>query len=200
MSKQEEIQKLEVEIGELITKLNGLRKENPSQEVANYMFSTTTGEISLHDLFGQHDTLMVIHNMGQGCRYCTLWGDGINGFLPHLENTMAVAMVSKDDPVLQRQFANARGWRFTTASHGGKGYIEEQTVSEGSKNMPGVVVYTRKGNTIYRKNASVFGPGDLYCSLWHLISLAGMGVEEFTPQFHYWKRPEAMEDGGKNVL
>ncbi|MEZ4820638.1 MAG: hypothetical protein R3A45_12435 [Bdellovibrionota bacterium] len=120
--------------------------------------------------------------------------------MPHLENAMAVASLQKMIS-LTKTVCQCRGWRFTTVSHGGKGYIEEQTVAEGSKNVPGVVVYTRKGNTIYRKNASVFGPGDLYCSLWHLISLAGMGVEEgFTPQFHYWKRPETMDDGGKNVL
>ena len=47
---------------------------------------TLAGETTLLDLFGDRDTLLAIHNMGQGCRYCTLWADGFNGLLPHLES------------------------------------------------------------------------------------------------------------------
>ena len=52
--------------------------------VPDYTFDTDHGTTTLTDLFGGRDTLLVIHNMGQGCRYCTLWGDGISPFLPHL--------------------------------------------------------------------------------------------------------------------
>lgn len=44
----------------------------------------------------------------------------------------------------------------------------------------------------------VRSPGDLYCALWPLLGLAGL--DEFTPQFNYWKRPEKLEDGGENIL
>ena len=66
--------------------------------------------------------------------------------------------------------------------------------------MPGAVLYERKGNTIYRKNACVFGPGDLYCSMWGLLSLAGVSDGDWTPQYNYWSRPEVLDDGGENVL
>jgi predicted dithiol-disulfide oxidoreductase (DUF899 family) len=56
----------------------------PTIEVRNYTFTTIDGETSLLDMFGGKDRLLLIHNMGQGCRYCTLWADGFNGFLPHL--------------------------------------------------------------------------------------------------------------------
>tara|TARA_B100001123_G_C14814729_1_gene829773 strand:+ start:144 stop:287 length:144 start_codon:yes stop_codon:yes gene_type:complete len=46
--------------------------------------------------------------MGQGYRYCTLWADGFNGFLSHLEDAMSVVLISKDDPKKQRKFANER--------------------------------------------------------------------------------------------
>jgi predicted dithiol-disulfide oxidoreductase (DUF899 family) len=167
-----EIQALETQIYELTNKLNELRQNEPGDEVTNYTFATQDGDTSLSDLFGDRDTLLMIHNMGQGCRYCTLWGDGFNGFLPHLESAMSVVLVSKDAPELQRQFANNRGWRFRLASHGGGAYIKEQTVQEGAGNMPGAVVYERDGDTIRRKNSCVFGPGDLYCSAWNLLALA----------------------------
>ncbi len=199
-----EIIELEQQIFELTTKLQELRKSNSGEVVANYVFDTQAGETNLLELFGDHDRLLAIHNMGQACRYCTLWADGLNGFLPHLESTMAVVLVSKDSPEMQRTFANSRGWRFRLASHGGGDYAREQTVArtvaEGSTNMPGAVVYERKGDDIVRKNAVVFGPGDLYCSIWNILALAGLSEDNWTPQFNYWRRPEVLEDGGENLL
>ncbi len=195
-----EIQHIEQQIYELNEKLIALRKVNPTTKVPNYSFNTLEGETTLLDLFGDNDKLLMIHNMGQGCRYCMLWADGFNGFLPHLESAMSVTLVSKDAPELQRRFANSRGWRFRLASHGGGSYIQEQTVTQGETNSPGAVFYERVGNDIFRKNASEFGPGDIYCSMWSLLGLAGMGEEEWTPQYNYWQRPLKMDDGGLNVL
>ena len=113
---------------------------------------------------------------------------------------MSVVLVSKDDPDSQRRFANARGWRFRLASHGGGSYITDQTCSEGSDNVPGAVLYEREGDRITRKNVCTFGPGDLYCSIWILLGLAGLGEGEWTPQYSYWQRPDKLDDGGQNVL
>lgn len=196
---QSEIQATEMQIFELTQKLGELRKRSSTDDVANYTFVTQAGETSLLDLFGDNDKLLAIHNMGEACRYCTLWADGFNGLLPHLESAMSVVLLSKDDPQTQRNFANSRGWRFRLASHGGGNYIEEQTCMEGAANMPGAVVYERVGDKITRKNACVFGPGDLYCSMWSLLGLAGMSESDWTPQYSYWRRPEQLEDGGENI-
>lgn len=195
-----EISEIEQQIYRLNARLYKLRKANKGKEVPNYSFKTLEGEISLLELFGNQDKLLLIHNMGQGCRYCMLWADGFNGFLPHLESVMAVALVSKDSPELQRRYANSRGWRFRLVSHGGGVYIQEQSVTEGEINAPGAVVYERVGNEIFRKNASEFGPGDIFCSMWGLLGLAGMGEAEWTPQYNYWQRPLKLDDGGLNVL
>ena len=195
----DEIAKIEKQLFELTTKLNELRMNNSGDEVANYTFSTLDGNVTLLELFGESDRLLVIHNMGQGCRYCTLWADGFNGFVPHLESAMSVVLVSRDAPELQRTFANSRNWRFRLASHGGSKYIQEQTVVEGSKNMPGVV-YERNGNRVTRKNAAEFGPGDLFCSIWNLLGMAGFNDTNWTPQYNYWQRPEKMDDGGANLM
>ncbi len=200
MSDVSEIQALEQEIFELTGRLAELRRSARGQAVPNYGFAVLGGEASLLDFFGDKDKLLVIHNMGQGCRYCTLWADGFNGFLPHLEAAMSVVLVSKDTPETQRRFANSRGWRFRLASHGGGDYIQEQTVLVEQSNMPGAVVYERDGEQILRKNSCVFGPGDMYCSAWNLLALAGMGTNEFTPQYNYWLQPAELDDGGANLL
>ncbi len=195
-----EIAKLERQIYEQTIKLNELRRAHRGGKVHNYAFATLEGDVTLLDLFGDNSTLLLIHNMGQGCRYCTLWADGFNGFIPHLESVMSVVLVSKDSPAVQRRFATSRGWRFRLASHGGSDYIRDQTVLEDSDNMPGAVVYQRDGDDIYRKNTCVFGPGDIYCSMWSLLGLAGLGESEWTPQYSYWRRPGKLDDGGANIL
>lgn len=195
-----EVRDLEMQIYELTGQLNALRKTLVPEPIADYAFNTETGPASLRQLFGDRERLLVIHNMGQACRYCTLWADGFNGLLPHLEAAMAVVLVSKDPPEVQRTFANSRGWRFRLASHGGGPYIVEQTVAAGVDNMPGAVIYERAGDQVLRKGASVFGPNDQYCALWSLLGLAGLGEADFTPQYNYWRRPAELEDGGANLL
>ncbi len=195
----ERIVEIERQIGELTAELNALRKDSTGTPVPNYTFDTLTGKVTLQDLFGEQDKLLAIHNMGQGCRYCTVWADGFNGLLAHLESALSVVLLSKDPPEVQRRFANARGWRFRLASHSGRDYVREQSVTPGQDNYPGAVVYQREGDVILRKNACVFGPGDLYCALWNLLGLAGLDEEDWTPQYTYWSRPDVLEDGGQNV-
>ncbi len=196
----EKIIELEQKIGELLAELNALRKKNMGTPVPNYTFSTLTGETTLRDLFGSKNILLAIHNMGQACRYCTLWADGFNGLLMHLESVISVVLLSKDSPEIQHRFASSRGWRFQLASHGGGDYIREQSVYEGSDNFPGAVIYQRDGDRVLRKNSCVFGPGDIYCAQWSLLALAGLGEGDWTPQYSYWQRPTKMEDGGANLL
>ena len=171
----------------------------PTTEDRNHTLTTIEGEVSLLDMFGVRDKLLLIHNMGQGCRYCTLWADGFNGFLPHLESIMSVVLVSKDPPEVQRNFANSRGWRFRLASLGGGEYLQDQALSDDYYNMPGAVAYERKSDVIFRKNSSTFGSGDLYCPMWGLLALAGLGKEEWTPQYNYWRRPKELDDGGGDI-
>ena len=196
---QQEIQDLESQIFELCGKLQELQKAVEPTEVPNYRFDTEFGSTTMLDLFGRHDKLLLIHNMGQACRYCTLWADGFNGFVPHLESALSLVLVSKDSPEVQRRFANSRGWKFRLASHGGGPYMKDQAAMGEYENMPGAATYERKGDTIYRKNGCAFGPGDLYCSMWNLLGMAGLGEADWTPQYRYWSLPEKMEDGGANV-
>lgn len=61
----DEIAKIEKQLFELTSKLNELRKTNSGNEVRNYTFSTMDGDVSLLDMFGENDRLLVIHNMGR---------------------------------------------------------------------------------------------------------------------------------------
>ena len=71
------------------------------------------------------------------------------------------------------------------ASHGGGAYLLEQVNSEGMKNYQGIACYKRQGDTVLRTNSSYFGPGDAFCSVWHLLGLAGIGLEDWVPKMSY---------------
>ena len=105
------------EIAALRDKMRALQNEAEPEEVENYRFATTDGPVRLSELFGEREYLFVIHNMGRGCPACTMWADGFNGVLPHLENRAAFVVSSPDDPETQRGVAAARGWRFRMVSH-----------------------------------------------------------------------------------
>lgn len=205
-----EIIALEKQIYELNMKLAKLRAASTEsgREVPDYQFQTLHGPVSLSSLFAGRDTLFAIHNMGQACRWCTLWADGINPFLPHLEDKFSVVLLSKDPPEQQQRMAHSRGWRFRMGSHGGTGPYQKEiaTNPDGTEGgqmdlSAGVVVYVRDGDTIRRKASAVFGPYDQYCSIWNFLSLAGVHEDDWTPQYSYWKAPgkHQMEDGGKDL-
>ncbi|MCA9000586.1 MAG: DUF899 family protein [Planctomycetes bacterium] len=191
MQEEETVQSLERQIAELSQRLIAKRAEVAPVVVANYEFATTEGSVRLLDLFGEHEYLLVVHNMGTFCSYCTLWADGINAFVPHLESVVSLVLVSKDAPQVQRAFANDRGWRMRLASHGGGEYLIEQVNAEGMENYPGIACYRRDGDRILRISSSVFGPGDLYCSIWHLLGLAGIGLGDWAPKKSYLPQDNA---------
>lgn len=190
---------LEAELMEKAKRLAAMRRAEAPVEVPDYVLETQAGPAPLSALFGEKDTLLAIHNMGEACRYCTLWADGLNGVVPHLEDAMAVLLLSKDPPEAQRRLAQDRGWRFRMASHGAGTYRSEQCEDADGRYQPGAVICERRGGKIVRRARTSFGPGDLYAPVWHLLALAGVGYDDWTPQFHYWRRPQAMEDGGQNL-
>ena len=178
-------EKVEERINLLIKHLGDMRSKSKPLEVKDYKFKTTNGETSLSKLFGTRSKLLVIHNMGKDCNYCTLWADGFNGILPHINNAMEVVLTSTDSPKEQAAFAKSRGWNFEMASHKDLPYTKEQTTEGKWSDSPGASVYEKIDGKIYLKNKCFFDPGDIYCSMWSLLGLAGMEHDEWQPKTEY---------------
>ena len=84
---------------------HGQEKNSAQKEYCQQEKTNPEKVSSQESSFGSKDRLLLIHNMGAKCSYCTLWADGINGILSQLENEVSVVLVSPDLPDLQRRFA-----------------------------------------------------------------------------------------------
>jgi predicted dithiol-disulfide oxidoreductase (DUF899 family)/predicted enzyme related to lactoylglutathione lyase len=182
-----EIDQLEQEIMEKKKKLAQLRKSVPEQKVENYQFITSDKqEVSLLDLFQNKDELIVIHNMGRGCSYCTMWADGFNGVYHHLIEKAAFVLSSPDAPEVQEDLAAERGWIFPMVSTKGTTFKEDFGFQKDGYFYPGVSTFRKdKDGNIYHHAKASLGPGDDYNIVWHLFDLLPSGSEDFQPKKKY---------------
>jgi hypothetical protein len=42
--------------------------------------------------------------------------------------------------------------------------------------------------------------GDLCCSTWNFLGMAGLGEQNWTPRYKYWTRPQKMDGGGQSLF
>ncbi|UCE66590.1 MAG: DUF899 family protein [Candidatus Zixiibacteriota bacterium] len=184
---ENKINSLEKEIFEKKRLLAELKRNQPRDEVTDYLLTNSEGEIvRLSEMFGCHDELMVIHNMGKDCPYCTLWADGFNGIVHHLENRAGFALVSPDRPETVKEFASRRNWRFKLYSGKGSDFIRDMGFEdEKGDYWPGVSSFIKENGRIYRAARDFFGPHDNYCSAWHLFDLLPRGAGDWQPKFEY---------------
>jgi predicted dithiol-disulfide oxidoreductase (DUF899 family) len=150
------------------------------EQVKDYEFATFDGSVRLSELFGDHEDLIVIHNMGAACSYCTLWADGYNGIHQHVVSRAGFVVTSPDRPGVQKKFAESRGWKFPIVSHEGSSFAADMGyVSNSGGWLPGVSVFRREGDAITRVSDTGFSPGDDFCSLWHFFDMLPGGVGDW---------------------
>ena len=175
---QDQIQELNKSIRESMEELYALKRQVPGVEVQDYTFHDRDGkEIKLSELFGDSDELMLVHNMGKSCRYCTLWADTINGFTDHLENRTSFVLSSPDNHEVMKEFADSRNWRFPMVSTEGTSFKKDVGFESEQGVLPGVSVFKKKDGKIWHTNQDFFGPGDPYCGIWWMFELLENSVD-----------------------
>jgi predicted dithiol-disulfide oxidoreductase (DUF899 family) len=183
-----QVKRLETSVHKDKKKLAQLRRRLTKREVGDYTFKTFNGgDISLSMMFGSRDELIVVHNMGKGCTYCTMWADGFNGVIQHLENRATFVVVSPDVYKVQKKFAQSRGWKFPMYSAHGNDFFKDMGFeSKGGHPQPGVSIFERdRDGRIYQVARTFFGPGDDFCSVWHFFDLLPNGPAGWEPQYKY---------------
>lgn len=170
-------------------KLAALKLRLPPLEVKDYLLAGPNGRVRLSELFRSKQDLVVIHNMGRSCRYCTMWADGFNGLRHYFADRAGFAVVSPDAVSTQQRFAKSRGWAFPIYSGKGSTFIKDMGfLPKPSEPWPGVSTFRRKGRKIYRIATAGFGPFDQFCATWPLFALLDGGVGDWAPKYRYLQK------------
>lgn len=161
------------------------RRAADPEPVADYELQSAAGAVRLSQLFGTHDDLIVIHNMGKSCPACTMWADGYNGLYPHISSRAAFVVSSPDPPEVQRQFAAERGWIFPMVSHVGSSFAADLGYRAERGWRPGVSVLRRGPQALVRVADTGFSPGDDFCATYHFFDLLAGDTSAWHPQLSY---------------
>jgi predicted dithiol-disulfide oxidoreductase (DUF899 family) len=102
----------------------------------DYVFDGPSGTETLADLFARRHQLIVQHfmfdpNWQAGCKSCSFWADGYNGFFEHLEQRdLSFVAVSLAPLEKINAFKMRMGWRFKWVSSQGSDFNRDYQVSE----------------------------------------------------------------------
>jgi len=160
--------------------LAALSAEAGAMEVEDYTLTDFAGKpLKLADAFGGHAHMVLVHNMGFACPYCTLWADGFNGIWRHLESgeygrRAKFLLLSNDTPQQQRDGAAERGWDFTMLSCRGTTLFKDLgfTGKGDEAWWPGIsTLIKHPDGHITRHARTEFDEGDVFCSLFHIFAL-----------------------------
>lgn len=181
------VNRVDQQVSKLKEKAAKLRRSEKPNSVPDYAFQGHDGRpLKLSQAFGKQKDLVVVHNMGTGCPYCTLWADGFVSLLPHLENRTAFLVVSNDPVEKQKAFRKSRGWTFRMASSKDTTFFPDMGFADKDGNVwPGFTTFRKRGKKVERLSRRFFGPGDDYCAAWHFFDLLDGGVGEWHPKFKY---------------
>lgn len=176
--------KLQATKGEIVA----LLKERSGEEVKDYELTDRKGaKVSLSSLFGDKSDLIVIHNMGKGCAYCTTWADGFNGEYQHLQDRAGFVLVSNDDSQTMSEFTEGRSWKFTCLSGADSDFTSDMGYRKPDGSVqPGISTFKKDSSgKIIRVAHTWFGPGDEFCAVWPILDLLDKGADNWSPKYSY---------------
>lgn len=178
------IQEIQIEIMKLKQKLAQEIADRVPEPVEDWELTSLDGtSINLSALFGDKSELLVIHNMGRGCHYCSLWGDAMIGIAPHLMQRCGFVLCSNDPAESVAEFQELRGWNYPCVSGNGSGFARAMGyMDDDGRPLPGVSAFHKScDGTIVRTGHASFGPGDDFCAVWPMLDLIRGGKGEWEP-------------------
>ncbi len=171
----------------------------------DYVFDEGDRSVTLSELFGQHDTLMVYSfmfgpKMKNACPSCTSLIDGYDAVYPHVTRNVSFVVVARSPIARVREFAKQRGWRHVRLLSSEKNDYNRDYhgESEDGDQMPMMNVFTKRDGAVHHTWATelLFAdsePGqdprhvDLVWPLWGLLDMTPNGRGDFNPELSYEK-------------
>jgi predicted dithiol-disulfide oxidoreductase (DUF899 family) len=156
--------------------------------------------VTLTDLFGDHDALVVYHLMfhpddDQACPMCSMWVDGLHGVSHHIARRAAFAVVAKAPIAKLRRWGRHRGWQGLrlVSSYGTSFNADLHMEGPSGGQWPAVSVFQRESGDRVRHvlsqtaSSTVIAAGgiDLLNPVWHVWDLLPAGRGEWLPDNDY---------------
>lgn len=134
-------------------------------------------------------------SMSHPCPMCTMWADGYDGVIPHLQQRVNFAVLVAGDVGDFADYARSRGWSNLRLVGTGASDLKRELgfeEADGSQN-PGVSVYQRRENGtvvhFYSQSAWIPDRGfrlmDLLSPVWNYFDLVPEGRGDFFPAKSY---------------
>ncbi|MBY8821582.1 DUF899 family protein [Sphingomonas colocasiae] len=145
----------EIELRRHIERVAEQRRRLPAggEVPSDYRFVGEAGPVTLSDLFGNKDSLIIYSYMfgpqrQRPCPMCTSFMASLEGKVPDIEQRVALAMVARSPIERLVTAKRERGWNQLKVYSDGDGDFTRAYVSAEDADMPGYTVFTRRDGTI----------------------------------------------------
>jgi predicted dithiol-disulfide oxidoreductase (DUF899 family) len=185
-------------------RLSAARRALPWEKVeTNYLFDGESGPVSFADLFAGRSQLLVYHFMfgpdwEAGCKSCSFWADNFERIVVHLNHRdVTLVLISRAPLERLTAYRKRMGWTFEWVSSLGNSFnhdfavsFSEDELAKGEKTYnfgtqqtygeesPGISVFAKDGNAIYRTYSTVSRGLDMLNGAYHLLDLVPKGRDE----------------------
>lgn len=158
-------------------------------------------EVRLSELLAESERAVVLMHFMFGkaqedpCPMCTLWADGYNGIVAHLQQRVNFAVLVAGDVGEFRTYARERGWRNLRILSAGDSTLKRDLSfeDEQGRQSPGVSIFTSgedgAARHFYSGGAATDDGGfrgmDLLSPFWSFLDLMPEGRGDFMPRKAY---------------
>ncbi|NKC01641.1 MAG: DUF899 domain-containing protein [Pseudomonadales bacterium] len=195
--KRDELLEAEIALREQIESVAELRRGLPlGGEAENYQFLDENGPVSLEDLFGDHDTLIIYSYMfaedSDPCPMCSAFMDSVVGQLHHIAQRVSFVVAARSSVPRIQKLVVPRGWgeiRWVSASENSYPVDYKSEMPNGAQVPMCNVFVKREGRIHHFWNAEMFFAQsefhprhiDMLWPLWHIFDITPEGRGEFIP-------------------
>ena len=194
LAKEKEFTHLREELAQQRRALPWERVDKP------YRFEGPQGRLSLADLFGQHEQLIVYHFMfgpdwEEGCPGCSFWADNFNGVQAHLAARDTALVAVSRAPLARLEAYKARmGWSFRWVASVGSDFNYDfgvtrrpqdkvfpynyGTTPREMEELPGLSTFIRRGDEVFHTYSTYSRGLDVVNGAYHLLDLPARGRHE----------------------
>lgn len=158
-------------------------------------------EVRLSELCGDRGRPLILYQYMYGgaqkkpCFMCSMWIDGFNNVVQHIDQNTNIAIVAQADIGLFRNLGRARGWHNLRllSSAGSTFKTDLRFADEAGEQFPGVSVFCRAADGSPRhfySASAMMGAGefrgiDLLSPVWNLLDLTPEGRGDWLPSLAY---------------